>query len=87
MRNSFHEVDVNFILSTYISKNQVRDRIAWTHSTDGKYSVKSGYQFCQAQATSIAGIEQSGGWKKLWNLDVPHKIRYSCGASVVITFQ
>ncbi|WOH01628.1 hypothetical protein DCAR_0521012 [Daucus carota subsp. sativus] len=39
------------------------------------YTVKSGYyQWCQSQPAND-GVQQSKGWNKIWNLEVPHKIK------------
>lgn len=37
--------DAKVILALLILRHQVLDRIAWSCSIDGKYSVKSGYKF------------------------------------------
>lgn len=39
----FNEDDTSVILSTRIPQWCTRDRIAWIHSSNGKYTVKSGY--------------------------------------------
>lgn len=43
VKTIFNEEDTTFILSTRIPQNDVKDRIAWTRSSNGHYSVKSGY--------------------------------------------
>ncbi|XP_074328182.1 uncharacterized protein LOC141666094 [Apium graveolens] len=63
------------ILNTRIPQNGTRDRIAWVHTTNGQYSVKSAYyQWSQAHSVGEE-ISRSVGWKRLWQLPVPHKIR------------
>lgn len=63
------------ILSTYIPQNSVRDRIAWTHSNDGKYNVKSGYQLWFNHFSESGSPVHSRGWNRLLKLDVPHKVK------------
>ena len=38
-------------------------------------SVKMGYQLWHAQHVDTGDVTQSNGWKKLWKLDVPHKVK------------
>lgn len=74
MRAKF-EGAFNQVMNTYITQNQVKDRVAWSFSTDGKYSVESGYKFWQERYTDCTRVIQSSGWKKNWTTDLPHKIR------------
>lgn len=83
----FNDDDVEAILNTRIPPVSTRDRIAWVHSKDGKYTVRSGYyQWCRDQRVN-EGVQQSKGWGRLWNLDIPHKIRVFCGDTVGILYQ
>ena len=75
IRNMFNTVDTETILSTRIPQNSTNDRIAWTHSTNGRYSVKSGYHYWQAANNSVNDVQQLDGWGRIWNLCVHHKIR------------
>lgn len=45
VQHDFHDVDVQLILQTRIPQNMFRDRVAWTASNTGGYTVKMGYQF------------------------------------------
>lgn len=65
VRSSFSHVDAE----------AMTNRIAWVHSSNGQYSVKSGYQFWLSNQTSITDVQQSDGWGRLWRLCVPHKVR------------
>lgn len=40
----FNNEDANAILNTRIPQVSTQDMIAWVHSKDGQYTVKSGYQ-------------------------------------------
>lgn len=66
---------MQLILNTLIPQNKVKDRIAWAFSSDGKYSVKSGYKYWQEQFAENIDIISSDGWSRIWRVDVPHKIR------------
>lgn len=77
LRNFFTNCDANAILALPIPKTQVSDRIAWTFSVDGKYSMKSGYKFWQDNYGVLIHEQNNEGWKKLWQLEVPHKVRVS----------
>lgn len=71
----FSRNDADAILNTRIPQRNTRDRVAWIHSKDGKYSVKSGYySWCQNHMV-IEGMQQSNGWSRIWKLEIPHKIR------------
>lgn len=75
VRLHFNREDADAILSTRIPQGRTRDRIAWLHSSNGKYTVKSGYhQWCQSHL-AIEEVQQSNGWNRLWNLGIPHKVR------------
>lgn len=75
LRLYFNNEDVEAILNIRIPQGSTRDRIAWVHASNGKYSVKSGYyQWCQ-QHNVDGGVVQSRGWSKLWQLKIPHKIK------------
>lgn len=43
VRPSFTSNDAEAILATRIPQSSTRDMIAWVHSKDGQYSVKTGY--------------------------------------------
>lgn len=43
VRLHFSSDDANAILNTRIPQGCTRDRISWVHTSNGKYTVKSGY--------------------------------------------
>lgn len=43
----FSSSDASYILAIPVPINQSQDRVVWCHSTDGKYSAKTGYKFWQ----------------------------------------
>lgn len=75
LRLDFNSSDAIAILGTRIPQNGKPDRLAWNASSDGHYSVKSAYHFWQNQNTQALRTTQSGGWKRLWQIHVPHKVK------------
>lgn len=71
----FLEEDARAILAISLPQREVCDRIAWSHSRNGHYDVKSGYKFWYNQVTSNAIVPQKEGWNRLWRLAIPHKIK------------
>ena len=63
------------LINTRIPATCITDRLAWTHSHNGQYTVKSGYYQWQKNHIVVAEIRQSRGWSKLWSLQIPHKMR------------
>ncbi|KAL8134789.1 hypothetical protein AgCh_009705 [Apium graveolens] len=75
VRNLFSGIDASLILSTRIPALPATDRLAWSKTTNGKYSVKTGYQLWHARNIGVGSISQSNGWSNLWKLDLPHKLK------------
>lgn len=75
VKNTFSSNVVEAILAIRIPQRSTGDRIAWIHSSDGQYSVKSGYHYWHSNHATEVEIQQSLGWGRLWRLCVPHKIR------------
>ncbi|KAL8111232.1 hypothetical protein AgCh_019083 [Apium graveolens] len=71
----FNQADADAILSTRIPRTGTKDRVAWCHSSDGKYTVKTGYQWWHKNHVGELGLQQSKGWSNIWRLNVPHKIK------------
>lgn len=74
-RRLFSIGDANAILATNVPQQQVADRVVWSKSNDGVYSVKTGYREWQNQVTGSSLSMQSAGWNRLWRLALPHKIK------------
>lgn len=53
----FNDVDVKAILAIDIPQHTINDHIDWVHTTEGCYSLKSGYHFLTRQ--------------QLWSLKIP----------------
>ena len=63
-----------------LSSNYVEDKLVWPHTTNGVYSVKSGYNFLAKERSSPSLVasrldDGSSIWKKLWSLPVPNRIK------------
>ena len=71
----FHEEDAKAILAVPVPQRDARDRVAWVDSIDGQYSVKTGYKHWLKQHGENINVVQSEGWKKIWKLELPHKVR------------
>lgn len=76
IRGLFTATDANAILATFVPQRLVGDRIAWSKSNDGLYSVKTRYRYWQERSSvNLGAIPNSDGWKKIWKLPVPHKMK------------
>lgn len=72
------KMTVGLILQTRIPQIMARDRVAWTASSTGVYTVKTGYQYWSSQNISEAnnmGSDNSSSWNRIWKLNLPHKMR------------
>ncbi|KAK7267199.1 hypothetical protein RIF29_19864 [Crotalaria pallida] len=74
--------DVEIIRSIPIVQSNRVDELIWHFTTDGVYSVKSGYKtLLQYQAHSVeSGVGSSSNdaaqiWKVLWSLNLPEKMK------------
>ncbi|KAL8099085.1 hypothetical protein AgCh_031678 [Apium graveolens] len=68
IRSTFNNSDAEAILSTHIPQSSTRDRIAWVHSKDGQYSVKSGYYQWQLNHMEDVEVQQSNvKWSQVIN--------------------
>lgn len=62
--DSFLEKDVNALLTVHILQREVKDIVVWVRS-NGKYNVKTGYQFWHDNNVGNATLTQTGGWNKV----------------------
>ena len=75
-----HEVEV--IKAIPISNNLPEDKQIWAWSTNGAFSIKNAYwvasQMSLAESTgsSSDGNQERSFRKRLWQINVPHKIRH-----------
>lgn len=70
----FVEDKAYLILSIPVHPEE-RDRWYWRKEKLGTYSVKSAYSLIQDSKTQHSTIGNSGLWRRLWNLQIPPKIK------------
>ena len=80
LEHSFYEFEANLIRKIPLCKSQQQDVLIWPFTSDGDYSVKSGYKFMQnkklqQQSCPFNTATMKPLWTSLWGLDVPGKIR------------
>lgn len=79
----FESAKADIIKSIPLSSTSQLDAIIWPFTLSGRYSVQSGYWFLQESAdTTQRPAQDSGFWKNLWGMEVPSKIKISCGVHV-----
>lgn len=61
VRNYFNNDDAAAILGVRVPQVCMKDRIAWSHSFNGVYTVKTGYQCWYSNHYVDAGLQQSKG--------------------------
>jgi ribonuclease HI len=83
LESLFCSVDVNRILQIPLNNRGFEDFIAWGFSSNGKYTVRSGYhlQWRHQFGPSAGQLSLPGSsvhnpvWKELWMLHIPSKIK------------
>lgn len=74
--NDIFEVrDANLILSIPLQPTTV-DSWYWHKEKKGQYYVKSAYYLLQDMKGGYETSNNSGFWKKLWNLKIPSKVQH-----------
>lgn len=75
VQSFFSEADAELILATRVPYGNCSDRLAWTRTSNGHYSVKTGYQLWYDQNVKNDTVKRSSGWGKIWRIDLPHKVK------------
>lgn len=75
VKQYFTETDARAILNTRIPNMCIKDRIAWSHSSNGQYTVKSEQHQWHKSNVQETGVQEERGWNRIWSLEVPHKLR------------
>uniref|UniRef100_A0A803PJ47 Reverse transcriptase domain-containing protein n=1 Tax=Cannabis sativa TaxID=3483 RepID=A0A803PJ47_CANSA len=70
----FSDVDRELVKGVVISSSREFDNRYWFFEASGQYSVKSAYKRLQVVNGRWIGGDNSGLWRKLWNLKIPAKI-------------
>ncbi|CAL2254324.1 unnamed protein product [Prunus armeniaca] len=82
LKANFWEQEVKAILQIPLASTHREDKLIWHYDRRGKYSVISGYMVACMKKQRENGMEGSSTqdgtslWKKLWNLQVPNKIKF-----------
>lgn len=72
---NFLPTDAKVILSILIPQRVVNDKIVWAGAYTSIYSAKEGYKFWFNQNCSSLFTTQCQGWKRLWVLLIPYKVK------------
>lgn len=75
VRNQFLKKDADEILALHIPQSAVVDKVVWANSNNGIYIVKAAYHFWYESKFGTSAISQCTGRKKVWLLNLPHKIK------------
>jgi hypothetical protein len=82
VKQHFFDLDVADILRTPVGKPNSHDFVAWNHTKNGIFSVKSAYHLAvqrkrdrSGAAESSSSVEKHKGWLALWAAQVPGKIK------------
>ncbi|XP_060961202.1 uncharacterized protein LOC133031689 [Cannabis sativa] len=74
----FMQADIDIILGIPLRYGPCADRWCWHYTSNGCYSVKSGYAVALDMVSESNGSssgDQAHWWNGLWNLRVPQKIK------------
>ena len=75
-----HEADI--IKSIPISSKLPNDKLIWTETRNGLFTVRSAYHLARTRSVSNSRGTSSDNstlkcfWKKIWSIPVPHKIQH-----------
>lgn len=73
------------ILSTRIPLGEVRDKVAWVRTTNGQYSVKTGYHHCHVRNIDMSEIIRRKAGGKFGDCLSLTKEKSFCGVFVETT--
>lgn len=59
----------------YVPQRGVSDRVVWANSSNSLYTTKITYHFWYEAHFGTSTIPQCTGWKRVWHLQIPHKIK------------
>ncbi|KAK2654195.1 hypothetical protein Ddye_014051 [Dipteronia dyeriana] len=78
VKEIFIEENSNLILSIPISRFQREEDSNWHYSTNGEYTLKSGFKMAISQINEpgTSGLQESESWwKDLWRMRLPPKVK------------
>ena len=86
VKNLFLPHEAEMVLSIPISGTLPEDSIVWAWTSNGSYSVKSGYKVAQKVLKEVSNWGDRGSssdnsgmkpiWKVVWRLNCPNKIKH-----------
>lgn len=79
VRQNFVQEDADAILETCIPQRDVVDQVVWVHSSNGAYTAKRAYHFWYKSNIGLHATPSCVGWKRIWQLNIPQKIKVLCG--------
>lgn len=71
----FTEKEAESILCIPLSLNSHKDQTVWRGEPTGEYSVRSGYKYLLHEGQNQLQINYKQLYKRLWNLELPSKIK------------
>ncbi|KAM6547817.1 hypothetical protein CsatB_019493 [Cannabis sativa] len=71
----FNNRDANLILGLPLSLNSGSDFWSWSGDRSGLFSVKTAYVMLQKNKPQLTSSDNSGFWRKLWQLKIPPKVK------------
>jgi hypothetical protein len=88
----FLQDKAELICSIPICPGSQRDRLVWTGTKNGLFTVKSAYHLAQATNDSGAGecsssVKLAQQWKNVWSIKGPPMVNLFCGKLVVRSCQ
>jgi hypothetical protein len=66
----------NRIIETPLINVVEDDKLLWSDSIDGNYSVKSGYKVVMNDTRRAGDLEHNGDWLGLWKIKAPQKAKH-----------
>jgi hypothetical protein len=82
LREFFHDHDVEDILKTTVGRPGSEDFLAWNHTKNALFSVRSAYHLAIEHKKWKRGIAESSrscdhhkGWLAMWSANVPGKVK------------
>lgn len=82
MHQLFLLFEVEEISSIPLNNLLPLDKLIWTETSNGLFTVRSAYKLAMEIYGNSGGASSSNNsnlrcfWKKLWRLPAPHKVRY-----------
>ena len=76
----FNTEEADLIKKIPLSCEAAKDVLYWPHSSDGRYSCKTGYKFLKMEEelnveSREATIEDKQVWREIWSMKVPPKVK------------